>query len=253
MQIIYEDTVKMILFKPAGKLTQSNRSFDVDMVSEVMTYCRKKKEEAYAAVLNRLDRPVSGLVLFAKNKQEAAKLTKQMQSHTLDKQYEAVICGKPELDSATFVDYLVKDAMDNKSHVVTEAELSQNSDAKRAELNYQVLHTFYDTTGNVYSHIKVTLITGRHHQIRAQFSSRGLPLLGDVKYGGKEAVGIELSKGKPTSNEPTGSYCAQQSEQGEIQVGPFKRNEIALCSVSITVDQKEYHCRPSWIHDEIEK
>lgn len=94
--------------KPAGVLTQSARSFDTDLVSEVLTYRRSKKETAYAAVINRLDRPVGGLVLFAKTKQAAARLSKEMQQNTLNKQYYALICGKPEQSKGTFVDYLQK-------------------------------------------------------------------------------------------------------------------------------------------------
>ena len=87
VKIIYEDTEKLIVEKPAGVLTQSARSFDTDIVSEVLTYRRSKKETAYAAVINRLDRPVGGLVLFAKTKQAAARLSKEMQQNTLNKQY----------------------------------------------------------------------------------------------------------------------------------------------------------------------
>lgn len=89
-------------------MTQSARSFDTDLVSEVLTYRRSKKETAYAAVINRLDRPVGGLVLFAKTKQAAARLSKEMQQNTLNKQYYALICGKPEQSKGTFVDYLQK-------------------------------------------------------------------------------------------------------------------------------------------------
>ena len=119
MKIIYEDAEKLIVEKPAGVLTQSARSFDTDLVSEVLTYRRSKKETAYAAVINRLDRPVGGLVLFAKTKQSAARLSKQMQQDTLNKQYYALICGKPEQSKGMFVDYLQKDAKANVSKVVS--------------------------------------------------------------------------------------------------------------------------------------
>ena len=119
MKIIYEDTEKLIVEKPAGVLTQSARSFDTDLVSEVLTYRRSKKETAYAAVINRLDRPVGGLVLFAKTKQAAARLSKEMQQNTLNKQYYALICGKPEQSKGTFVDYLQKDAAPTRFSVQT--------------------------------------------------------------------------------------------------------------------------------------
>ena len=180
VKIIYEDTEKLIVEKPAGVLTQSARSFDTDLVSEVLTYRRSKKETAYAAVINRLDRPVGGLVLFAKTKQAAARLSKEMQQNTLNKQYYALICGKPEQSKGTFVDYLQKDAKANLSKVVSK----ESKEAKRAELEYEVLKTVY-----VQAHeqmpvtlVKIHLMTGRHHQIRVQFSHHGLPLYGDNRY-----------------------------------------------------------------------
>ena len=190
VKIIYEDTEKLIVEKPAGVLTQSARSFDTDLVSEVLTYRRSKKETAYAAVINRLDRPVGGLVLFAKTKQAAARLSKEMQQNTLNKQYYALICGKPEQSKGTFVDYLQKDAKANLSKVVSK----ESKEAKRAELEYEVLKTVY-----VQAHeqmpvtlVKIHLITGRHHQIRVQFASRKHPLYGDGKYGSRQKGSIAL-------------------------------------------------------------
>lgn len=122
-------------------------------------------------------------MLFAKTKQAAARLSKEMQQNTLNKQYYALICGKPEQSKGTFVDYLQKDAKANLSKVVSK----ESKEAKRAELEYEVLKTVY-----VQAHeqmpvtlVKIHLLTGRHHQIRVQFASRSLPLLGDTKYGGQ--------------------------------------------------------------------
>ena len=95
MKIIYEDTEKLIVEKPAGVLTQSARSFDTDLVSEVLTYRRSKKETAYAAVINRLDRPVGGLVLFAKTKQAAARLSKDCLLYTSPSPRDLQLSRKP--------------------------------------------------------------------------------------------------------------------------------------------------------------
>ena len=216
VKIIYEDTEKLIVEKPAGVLTQSARSFDTDLVSEVLTYRRSKKETAYAAVINRLDRPVGGLVLFAKTKQAAARLFFTRQQNTLNKQYYALICGKPEQSKGTFVDYLQKDAKANLSKVVSK----ESKEAKRAELEYEVLKTVY-----VQAHeqmpvtlVKIHLITGRHHQIRVQFASRGLPLL-----------------------DRFGRMALQKSGKPLIQ-----RYEIALCAYALTVDKKTYELALPW-------
>lgn len=225
VKIIYEDTEKLIVEKPAGVLTQSARSFDTDLVSEVLTYRRSRKETAYAAVINRLDRPVGGLVLFAKTKQAAARLSKEMQQNTLNKQYYALICGKPEQSKGTFVDYLQKDAKANLSKVVSK----ESKEAKRAELEYEVLKTVY-----VQAHeqmpvtlVKIHLITGRHHQIRVQFASRGLPLLGDTRYGGQTEADCRMA--------------LQKSGKPLIQ-----RYEIALCAYALTVDKKTYELALPW-------
>lgn len=225
MKIIYEDAEKLIVEKPAGILTQSARSFDTDLVSEVLTYRRSKKETAYAAVINRLDRPVGGLVLFAKTKQAAARLSKQMQQDTLNKQYYALICGKTEQSKGMFVDYLQKDAKANVSKVVSK----ESKEAKRAELEYEVLKTMYAGEGEnePVTLLKIHLLTGRHHQIRVQFASRSLPLLGDTKYGGQTEADCRMA--------------LQKSGKPLIQ-----RYEIALCAYALTVEGKTYELALPW-------
>lgn len=108
LNIVYEDKNKIILNKPAGQLSQSGKSFEVDLVSEVLAYRKSKGEEAYAAIINRLDRPVSGLVLMAKNKKEAARLSALMQKESLCKHYQVLVCGKPEASGGELVDNLLR-------------------------------------------------------------------------------------------------------------------------------------------------
>ena len=110
----------IVVNKPAGQLVRAARSFELDLTSEVLNYRREKGEEAYAAVINRLDRPVSGLVLFAKNKKEASRLSSLMQEEGFCKQYYAVCCGKLPDKNGEFVDYLLKDGKNNVSKVVKE-------------------------------------------------------------------------------------------------------------------------------------
>ena len=156
---------------------------EMDLVSEVLTYRKSKGEEAYAAIINRLDRPVSGLVLMAKNKKEAARLSLLIQKGTLCKHYQVLVCGKPDSDEGELVDNLIKDAKNNESSVVSKG----TAGSKEAILKYRLLSY---------------LITGRHHQIRVQLASRNMPVAGDGKYGGNMAVqvaerikGIRIKRG----------------------------------------------------------
>lgn len=220
MKVIYEDNKVLIVFKKAGQLTQSGKNFDVDLTSEVLAYRKKKGEEVYAALINRLDRPVSGLVLFAKTKQEAGRLSKQMQQDGFCKQYLALACGKLPAKSGSMVDYLKKDEKSNTSSVVGKTEAG----AKRAELEYEVIKELKDAKDNAISLVKIHLITGRHHQIRVQFASRGCSLLGDGKYGTYQ--------------------CDDLKAIENIRLG---RQEIALCACSLEIDGKAYSVEPEWL------
>ncbi len=217
LDIVYEDKDKIILNKPAGQLSQSGKSFELDLVSEVLTYRKRKGEEAYAAIINRLDRPVSGLVLMAKNKREAARLSSLMQKESLCKHYQVLVCGKPEQDEGELVDNLIKDAKNNESFVVPK----ETEGAKEARLRYKLLS--YDEQADI-SRLDIHLITGRHHQIRVQLASRNMPVAGDGKYGGERAV-----------------LAVRQAKGAHI-----KRGCIALCAVSLKIDGKLYEVKPGF-------
>ena len=176
MEIIYEDKDKIILKKEAGQLTQSGKNFDLDMVSEVMNYRKKKGEPSYAAVINRLDRPVSGIVLMAKNKESAARYSKIMQQQGFCKQYYALVYGKMEDREAHLSDYIAK-TKDNTA-VISD---SSDKDARFAELDYEVVSEA-ELDGTDISLLKIRLHTGRFHQIRIQLASRGHAIVGDGKY-----------------------------------------------------------------------
>ena len=182
---------------------------EMDLVSEVLTYRKSKGEEAYAAIINRLDRPVSGLVLMAKNKKEAARLSLLIQKGTLCKHYQVLVCGKPDSDEGELVD--------NESSVVSKG----TAGSKEAILKYRLLS--YDEEADI-SRLDIHLITGRHHQIRVQLASRNMPVAGDGKYGGNMAV--------------------QAAER--IKGIRIKRGCIALCAVSLKVDGKLYEVKPGF-------
>ena len=181
MSIIYENKDYIIYNKPAGKLVQSDRSFDIDVVSELKTYLAKKGEGTDVSVINRLDRPVSGLVLLAKNKDFAGKVSKVLSQGGISKEYCAVVCGKLPEKSGVLVDYLLKDGKNNMSTVVA----TKVKGAKEAKLEYRVCaEKEIEYLGQTLwvSLVRIKLITGCHHQIRVQFASRNNPLLGDTKY-----------------------------------------------------------------------
>lgn len=181
-EVLYEDEDVLVIRKPAGLPTQTARVGEPDVVSELKNYLAKKsgaKGLPYLGVIHRLDQPVEGLLVFAKNKASAAALTSQLQkkSEGLNKQYQAIVCGKLPAKEGTLVDYLYEGA-GKRAEIVSEAEAGEKN-AKRAELNYRVLQELSEEL----TLVDIELMTGRFHQIRAQMSHAGVPLLGDRKYG----------------------------------------------------------------------
>jgi len=180
VNILYEDEQIIVVEKPVGIESQSNRTFEPDMVSEVKKHINSlspKKGEPYVGVIHRLDKPVGGILVFGKTKEAAGALSKQVSGHQTEKKYLAVICGKPVDNFGTYVDYLWKDGKNNISKIVDKGI----SDAKRAELSYRVLEELEGADGPLCL-VEIDLKTGRHHQIRVQTSSRGFGIWGDTKY-----------------------------------------------------------------------
>ena len=193
LKVLYEDQDLIVVVKPAGVESQAAKKFAPDMISEIKKHMVINKlctpgKEPYVAVIHRLDKPVTGVMVYAKTKKAAAALSSQVQNRKMDKYYEAVVCGKPVNTVDNYVDYLKKSVDGNYSQVVDKGE----NDAKRAELSFETLKTV-ETEEGVLSHVRIHLLTGRHHQIRVQFSGHGLPLYGDGRYNpmfnGEEANG----------------------------------------------------------------
>ena len=192
LDIIMEDEHILVVRKKAGIESQSGKSFAMDLASEIKTYLTRKSKEktpAYVGVIHRLDRQVSGVMVYAKTKRAAAHLSKQVQDGTMKKYYYALLCGTPIEKSGTLVDYLLTDKRNNVTTVVDK----HTQGAKYAELFYEVCPmndwSEVDVLAKKYPEeikdttlVKVHLITGRQHQIRVQFSSRNLSLFGDKKY-----------------------------------------------------------------------
>ena len=176
LNILFEDDHVLVVKKDAGIPVQAGkmRMMDLQGLIKNELYRRNRKGgEPYLGLIHRLDQPVEGVMVFAKTPFAAGALSEQVTDGRMKKHYLALLCGKPSEESGKLVDYLVKDGRTNTSSVV----ISQEKDAKRAELNYQVLKRYEDTTL-----VEVELITGRHHQIRVQMANAGWPLYGDTKY-----------------------------------------------------------------------
>lgn len=189
--IQYEDKDILVVYKPAGLATQTARVGQADVVSELKNYVKG----GYVGVVHRLDQPVEGLLVFGKSKEAAAALTAQLSKGTLNKRYYAVICGQPDTPKGELVDYLIK-TPDNRA-VVTKP----GQDAKRAVLNYEILdgvpmepklnpENNSSSRDVIISLADIHIETGRFHQIRAQMSHAGLPLLGDQKYGTEASIQV---------------------------------------------------------------
>lgn len=171
--ILYEDKDLLVCHKPAGMPVQSKRVGSQDMEHALLGYLARKKEPLYLAVIHRLDQPVEGILVFAKNKKAAARLSRQMQDGKMDKYYLAVTSKVPEKKSGRLEDWMIKDAKTNTSRIAKESEAGK----KKAILEYQVLK---EKEGMAL--LEIHLFTGRHHQIRVQTANVGFPLYGDTKY-----------------------------------------------------------------------
>lgn len=171
MKILYEDANTVVAVKPAEILSQ----FSEKEENAVTLLGEQTKSEIF--VVSRLDRNVGGVMAFAKNPEAAADLTRQMQNGAFKKEYIAAVYGKPQDEKGIFEDLLFKDSRKNKTFVVKR----ERKGVKKASLEYETV-----ISHNGISFVKIRLHTGRTHQIRVQFASRKMPLVGDGKYGAKD-------------------------------------------------------------------
>lgn len=186
-EIIYEDQDFYICYKPVGMATQTASVTRPDMVSYLRNVRASQGQDSYICVIHRLDQPVEGLVVFAKNKKAAANLSNQVQAHTIEKHYLCIVTSEELCPEGVLEDYLVKDMKNQMAKVVTEADRQ----SKLARLRYKEIET-----KNQMRLLEIALETGRFHQIRCQLANQDAPILGDRKYGGDENRGLCLASYK---------------------------------------------------------
>ena len=178
--VLYEDNHLIALNKPAGLLSQEDRSGSPDLLSLTREWIRirdKKPGNAFLGLLHRLDRNVEGVMLFAKTSKAAARISQQIRDRSFHKLYLACLEGDWSDPEGELVDFLIKDEKDRISRVTTR----KTPEAREARLGFRRLRKI--TQGEaIYTLLEVELFTGRFHQIRVQFASRGYPLYGDRRY-----------------------------------------------------------------------
>lgn len=179
LKVIYEDNHIIVVEKPVNIPSQADKTNDIDMITIIKNYLKekyKKPGNVYVGLVHRLDRPVGGIMVFAKTSKAASRLSENIRNNSFNKIYLAIVNGILENKSGILEDYLYKDETLNISKVVSK----DKNGAKLAKLHYEVIKTSPD---NKLSFVKIKLDTGRHHQIRVQFANLGHSLYGDQKYG----------------------------------------------------------------------
>lgn len=177
MNVLYEDNHIIIVNKASGEIVQGDKTGDTPLVEIVRAYIKEKYNKpgnVFCGLTHRLDRPVSGVVIFAKTSKALERINNMLQKHEIKKTYWAIVKNTPKQAEGTLVNYLVRNEKQNKSYAYN----TEKPNSKRAELNYKVIGK-----SDNYTLLEVNLITGRHHQIRCQLAAMGCPIKGDLKYG----------------------------------------------------------------------
>lgn len=177
LQILHEDNHIIIINKQVGDLVQGDKTGDAPLGDLVKAYIKEKYNkpgDVYLGVVHRLDRPTSGIVIFARTSKALERLNKMLREKKVKKTYWAVVKNKPEKANGTLVHFLKKNPKNNKSTTF----IKETTGSKKAILHYKIIKNFDN-----YSLLEVDLETGRHHQIRSQLAAIGSSIKGDLKYG----------------------------------------------------------------------
>lgn len=179
MEILFEDNHLLIVNKQSGDIVQGDKTGDVPLSEKVKLYIKEKYDKpgaVFLGVVHRIDRPVSGIVIFARTSKALERMNELFREKQIQKTYWAVVKNKPPKESDELIHYLVKNEKQNKSY----ASETPNGAALKCELQYQLL-----ASSDNYHLLEINPVTGRHHQIRVQLSTIGCSIKGDVKYGDK--------------------------------------------------------------------
>ena len=177
LDILFEDNHIIAVNKKPSEIVQGDKTGDAPLSDSVKQYIKEKYQkpgDVYLGVVHRIDRPVSGIVLFARTSKAAARLSEMFRDKEIQKTYWAIVRNKPEKENATLIHYLIKNEKKNMSRAFDK----EQDGASKSELEYKLLKS-----SDNYHLLEVKPITGRHHQIRVQLSSMGCAIKGDVKYG----------------------------------------------------------------------
>ncbi len=177
MEVVYEDNHVIIVSKRSGEIVQGDKTGDTPLSETVKAYLKTKYDKpgnVFLGVVHRLDRPVSGLVVFARTSKALARLNKMFRDGEVHKTYWAIVQQRPAVREARLTGWIVRNERQNKSYVYDHEVPS----SKKAELIYRMIGV-----SDRYCLLEVKLLTGRHHQIRCQLAAMGCPIKGDLKYG----------------------------------------------------------------------
>lgn len=175
--VVYEDNHLLIVNKRPGEIVQGDKTGDTPMIDSLKIYLKEKYNKpgnVFLGLVHRLDRPVGGLVIFAKTSKALSRMTQMFAQGEVQKTYRAIVCRAPEVPSQRLKHYLVRNERLNKSFAYDKLQVG----SKSAELSYRHL-----SSGDRYHLLEVELHTGRHHQIRCQLAKIGCVIKGDLKYG----------------------------------------------------------------------
>ncbi len=199
MQVLYEDNHIIVVNKSVGEIVQIDKTGDKPLDVLLKEYIKKKYQkpgEVFLGVVHRIDRPVSGVVLFARTSKALARLNEMFQEKTVEKIYWAIVKTLPPQKEETLVHFIVRNTKTNKSY----CHANEVPDSKQAILHYRLI-----ASSEMFHLLEIRLETGRHHQIRSQLSTIGCPIRGDLKYGfprSNKDGGISLHSRKVTFQHP---------------------------------------------------